>query len=76
MFSKEAASDRCQALFHVCDAEQPGDAHALCNDPEVKLAPKLPDVHVVCDLIYLFSNLHQLHIITVDIMHVNYVVPS
>ena len=71
MFSKEAASDRCHALFHVCDAELPSDAHALCNVPEVKLVPDVPAVHVVCDLMYLFSNLHQLDVITFDIILVS-----
>ena len=76
MFSTEAASDRCHALFHVCDEEVLRDAHAPCNVPEVKLVPEVTAVHVVCDLIYLFSSLHQLDVITFNIIIMNYVIPS
>ena len=76
MFSKEATNDRCHALFRVCDVEVLSDAHAPCNVTEVKLVPEVTAVHVVCDLIYLFSNLHKLDVMTFNIILVNYFIPS
>ena len=76
MFPKEATNDRCHALFHVCDEEVLIDAHDPCHAAEVKLAPEVTAVHVVCDLIYLFSNLYQLDVMTFNIVLVNYFIPS